>query len=721
MPRTTGRLWICVLLVACILASPQVAHAYIGPGAGFAFVSSFFILFLTIALAFFTILTWPLRYFWRWAFGKKAYKNARTRRLVILGLDGQDPELTERWMAEGLLPNFSHLRQTGGYARLRTSLLSESPVAWSCFQTGCNPGRHRIYDFLVPNRKSHLPELSSAQIEPPARMLKLGRFQIPLSRPIIRQGRKSQPFWNILGQHGIFSAILRVPITFPPEKFNGLLLSAMCVPDLQGSQGIYFYYSSQPEDQRHLTSGKQLPLTLTTNGAEGDLIGPPDPFLCEMRELKIRFRIHKLSNGKVELRIGKTRHELALGQYTPWISVSFRTALGMKIRGLCKFYLLECDHHIRLYVPPIQIDPAHPALPIAHPLTYSVYLAKTQGPFATLGVAEDTSALNEGVIDEEAFLQQAWSIHDERERMYFDALAKVRQGLVCCVFDITDRLQHMFFRCLDDAHPANAGRETAKYRNVLRDMYVRMDELLGRTMQALDPDDVLLVMSDHGFKSFRRGVNLNTWLWRNGYLALKTDKPTGADMLQDIDWTRTRAYCVGFGGIYLNMAGREARGIVAVSEAGALKAELRAKLLDLIDSDDPTSNGSGPVHPIKAVYDAAEVYRGPYAADAPDLIAGFRVGHRVSWAAVTGGVSEEIFENNTRPWSGDHNMNPPDVPGILFSNRAIESNDPHITDVAATALDLFGVEIPSYFDGRSFMTGHAVMPSSETIAEGARK
>ncbi|MCX7017283.1 MAG: alkaline phosphatase family protein, partial [Candidatus Sumerlaeota bacterium] len=252
------RMPVLALVAALLFIAPQTAHAYIGPGAGFAFVSSFFVLFITILLAFFVLLTWPIRWVWRTLKGARA--EGREGRVVVVGLDGQDPELTEAMMNRGELPNFARLRERGAFARLQTSLLSESPVAWSSFQTGSNPGKHRIFDFLVPNRKSHLPQLSSANVEPSTRGISIGPYRIPLGKPRIDLGRKSRPFWSILGEHGVFSAILRVPITFPPEKFNGLLLSAMCVPDLKGSQGTYFYYTSDPDERRGLESGQQLPL-----------------------------------------------------------------------------------------------------------------------------------------------------------------------------------------------------------------------------------------------------------------------------------------------------------------------------------------------------------------------------------------------------------------------------------------------------------------------------
>ena len=104
-----------------------------------------------------------------------------------------------------------------------------------------------------------MPELSSANVTAPARTLKLGKYRIPIGKPAIAAGRKSESFWSILGKFGIFSAVLRVPITFPPEKFNARMLSAMCTPDLLGTQGTFALYTT-----RHATgemeSGNRYPL-----------------------------------------------------------------------------------------------------------------------------------------------------------------------------------------------------------------------------------------------------------------------------------------------------------------------------------------------------------------------------------------------------------------------------------------------------------------------------
>lgn len=709
MTQTHFRL--ALLVGMMVVVNPATAAAYVGPGAGFAFVSSIFIIIFTTFLAFLTLLTWPIRWVIQRIRGSQALASARVRRVVILGLDGQDPELTEQYMNEGLLPNFARLKEQGTFSPLGTTLLAESPVAWTSFQTGCNPGKHRIFDFLVPNRKSHLPELCSARIDPPKRTLTLGPFRIPLGKPLIQAGRRSQPFWKILGDNGIFSTVLRVPITFPAEKFNGVLLSAMSVPDLNGSQGTYYYFSDDGAEEAegglaaNMTSGKRIRLDVSNGVSRAVIPGPDNSLRLKDGQLSVALEI-RVTGSNAELRLDDVSYPLARREYTPWIELGFKAAPGITVRGIVRFYLLETSPHIKLYMTPINIDPDKPALPISHPFTYAVYLSKTQGRYSTLGLAEDTSALNEDVVDEDAFLKQTYLIHEERERMFFDAIDKTGRGAVVCVFDITDRLQHMFFRHLDDNHPANRGRDNTTHRDAIRTLYQQMDDLVGRTIDRLDDDTVLIVMSDHGFKPFRRGVNLNSWLYKQGFLALKNGSPTGADMFQDVDWSRSKAYAVGFGGIYINQVGREAKGIVEPGEETArTKREIRDRLRQLYDEKEQT-------HPVREVYDSSEVYSGPYVDEAPDLIVGFRPGHRVGWSSVTGGVSEEEIEDNVRPWSGDHNFNPPDVPGMLFVNRKIAATNPNIMDIGPTVLDLFGVKVPPQCDGGSLMP---VTPAPEPV------
>ena len=637
-------------------------YAYIGPGAGFAFLGSFLSLVASFFLTAAALLLWPFRAARAAIRRRFARRNATVKKIIFLGLDGLDPRLTERYMAAGKLPNFARLRARGSFHRLRTTFPALSPVAWSTFATGVSPAKHNIFDFLNRSLKTYAPELAPSKVRPAQRILRLGRLRLPLSRPVIEMRRKSESFWKILGEHSIPSTILRVPITFPPEDFNGRLLSAMCTPDLRGTQGSFTLYTTP--------AGKALEATLE---------GPANELLEGAGATAIPFRLtlqpDNTATLEATLEINGETHRLRRGEYSPWLRLPFRAVPGINIHGIARFLLTETTPEVKLYVTPIQIDPESPALPISHPAYYATYLAKLQGSFATVGMAEDTWALNDGAIDETDFLTQAYSIMDEREAMFANALAHTKEGVVACVFDTSDRVQHMFFRHLD-------GHGDPRYAHVIENLYERMDGLVGKALEHLDDDTILFALSDHGFCAFRRAVNLNSWLHQNGYLAL-TETNT-------IDWPNTRAYCVGLSGLYLNLKGREAQG--TVTNAEALKAELIAKLSGLRDGDEIA---------ITHVYATNRLYKGPYLTAAPDLIIGYNEGYRTSWDAAVGKVASEIIEDNPKAWSGDHCVDPLLVPGVLFSSRRIDAEDPGIEDMAPTALNLFGLPTPAWMDGKS--------------------
>jgi len=708
-PSPQGRgmgLWggsVSILLVfAILLLTPAVAQAYVGPGAGFAFLSSFLTLFLAFLYSLLAFITWPVRRLYRLIRGWNAYRRAQVKRIAIVGFDGMDPDLASRFMQEGKMPNFAKLRDQGTFRRLATTCPPDSPVAWSSFMTGVNPGKHNIYDFLGRDLRSYLPFLSSAEIRDTKKTLQIGKYTIPLGRPRVKLLRKGIPFWNFLGKAGVFCSVIRIPITFPPEKFEGVLLSGMCVPDLQGSQGTFSFYSSQPADGEKPEGGARFSLQPDGERFRSYIPGPDNPLRrSPSTPLRLEFSIKPNgSEQKAEIAIDGRRIELRKGDYSEWVELKFKPGLGIRVHGLCRFYLKSLVPHLELYAGPVNIDPSRPALPISHPLIYSVYLAKLFGPFATLGLAEDTWALNEGVLDEEAFLKQCYLIHEERERMFFDALEKTPRGVCACVFDATDRIQHMFWRFLDAKHPAANSCSQAgvpvpprRFEGVIEDLYRRIDGLVGRILEQIG-DGVLVVVSDHGFKSFARGVNVNSWLWRNGYLALKDGIERSGEWFANVDWERTRAYALGLNGLYINQRGRERGGIVPPGEdTRSLKRELQEKLQALID---PQTGGA----PISRVRDRDVVYKGPYRENAPDLIIGYAAGYRVGWDSAKGQVTGSVLEDNCKAWSGDHCIDPLLVPGVLFSNRKLDCDHPAIMDVAPSVLAWFGVSLPSQMDGK---------------------
>ena len=223
--------------------------------------------------------------------------------------------------------------------------------------------------------------------------------------------------------------------------------------------------------------------------------------------------------------------------------------------------------------------------------------------------------------------------------------------------------------------------------------------------------DRLLIVSDHGFCQFKRGVNLNAWLRDEGYLVLKDDapvdeesgKPVSRDWLQDVDWTRTRAFSLGLTGLFLNRKARERDGVVEESEVDALKGEIRGKLSELTD---PKTGDKV----FREVFDAAGIFTGPYVFEAPDLFMGYVRGYRNSWDCATGACPPEVFSDNVKAWSGDHCVDPREVPGVLFSDRPIQAENPDLMDLGPTALEMFGLKPPANMQGKSLFATEEAGP-----------
>jgi len=700
MPRITERRCIrfatAAIVVAVVsLVFPTPADAYIGPGAGFAVLGSFAVIFVTMILAGVSLLIWPFRMAWR-AIRRRTRSKPLIKRLIVVGFDGQEPRITERMMAKGQLPNFSVLAEKGGYSRLRSTFPSITPVAWSSFTTGTNPGKHNIFDFLDRDPRTYLPRLSSTEIGSVNRELKLGKLRIPLAKPSIRLLRKSKPFWTILGDHNIWSTIIRVPITFPPDEFYGAQLSAMCTPDLLGTQGTFLLFTTRSEGGAFQEGGMRF--ELCANGSkdsfEGTIEGPENSFFegNPPMTLPLKIDLDRTANRAL-VSVNGESVDLEPGELSDWVKLSFKAIPGMKVKGISRMMIIEMGEHVSLYISPINIEPDKPVMPISHPSYYSSYLEKKLGPYATLGLAEDTWALNEKVTDDRTFITQTNDIDDEREEMLFTALDRLRKGLLVTVFDATDRVNHMFWRYIEDGHPAAADIDEPEYANAIEEQYLRNDEIVGKVMKKLGDGDVLWVMSDHGCTSFRRGVNLNAWLLEHGYLALKDGVDGTEEWLQSVDWSRTRAYAVGLVGIFLNIKGREVEGIVEPGEeVEALKTELKAQLDGL--RDDEKSEVA-----INEAFDTDLLYRGPYKGNAPDLLIGYNHGYRISWDCAGGVVAGAVFDDNTKAWSGDHIVDPRLVPGVFLANHPIDADDPGIVDLAPTALTLFGLRAPAHMEG----------------------
>ncbi len=694
--------WTSVALAAG--SGPGFAFGYIGPGAGFAAAGSVLILAGTFLMAIGIVLVWPFKAAYRFV-QMSGRPKPKVKRFIVLGLDGLDPGLVQRYMGEGRMPNLKKLAEEGVFSPLQTACPSISPVAWSSYATGVDASRHNIYDFLTRDPCSYMPVLSSSETHTLPRTLNLGFAKVPFGHKATwRSLQKSQPFWKLLGANYVWSSIIRVPITFPPQPFkNGTLLSGMCVPDLQGTQGSFSFYSTKQRPAGKHIGGQQYQIRCVGGVVESNLTGPPE---ADRTPMKCPFKVEfDEKSRKATFTIGTETATVGFREYTPWMVVPFG-----KITGIARLYVQTWDDKdVEIYVTPININPDSPVMPISHPFVYAIYLAKTLGQFATLGLAEDTWALNERVIDEEAFLKQSWLICEERKKQLWEVLDKTRRGFVTVVFDTSDRISHMFYRYLDPTHPANAGKDIEQHKNVMAEMYGKMDDLVGELRGKLgpDPDTVLMVISDHGFTNFRRGVNLNTWLKENGYLFLKEGSETSPDWFAKVDWSKTRAFTLGLTGVFINRVGREAHGIVEKKDVDALSRELKAKLEALRDPSD-----GQPV--IREVFLTREIHKGPYADMAPEMLIGYHKGFRHSWDCATGSVPREIFTDNTKSWSGDHCVDPRLVPGVFFCNRRINTATPNLMDIAPSVLEQFSVDVPGYMQGKSLFGPSTAQESKPT-------
>lgn len=666
-------------------------HSYIGPGAGIAFVSSFFSFVIVFFLVFFIILLFPFRIILKKITTKKL--KSKFKKVIVIGFDGLDPEVLKKLLDENKLPTFQKIIETGSFNKLNTTNPSISPAAWSSFATGTNPAKHSILDFFTRNPNNYMPELSSVKIQAP-KLFNAGKFLIPIGKNIIKFLRKSKSYWKILSEYKIFNSIIRVPITFPPEKIFGMMLSAMCTPDLKGTQGSFTYYTSDDSDNVKKIGGEVIKVSVEENEINTFITGPVNTFLSKKENLKIELSIKIVSDTKVNLFLNNKKVELQKDEYTDWIEVKFKLLPMINVKGIVRFYLKNINPVFELYLTPINISPNSPAMPISYPKIFSKYLYNLIGNYATLGLAEDTWALNERVIDESIFLKQVYDIQEERKKMLFNSLENIKDGNIVCVFDSTDRIQHMFWRYNKKNHPANEGKDSEKHKNAIEDIYIHSDKVMEKVLKYVDKDTALFVISDHGFCSFERGINLNSLLYLNGFLKLKDDsRKCSGEWFENVDWKNTKAFAMGLTGIFINLKGREKEGIVSKNEESEkIKNEITKLLLELFDK-------KLNIKPIKNVFDT-EKFKGPYKNIGPDLIVGYNKGYRASWENAVGIVDEIVITDNTKSWSGDHCIDYKQVPGVIVSNLKLNDEEASLIDIAPTILDIFGVKKPAYMDGK---------------------
>ncbi len=623
-------------------------------------------------------------------------------RVIILGFDGVEPSIVEQMLAANELPNLARIKTAGTYARLATTNPPQSPTAWASFATCQPPDRHGIRDFLRRTPSTYRPDMGFGGLIPAA----LNADGSVASPPKLFNLRKGAAFWKEADRQGLRVRVINAPFDAPAEPLeHGCEWMGLGIPDLRGTQSTFFALSDRftPADlAEDVAGGKRIALRFDdANRATISLPGIRDPRVKDtaapgaFTQTPVTFTVDRAAH-KVEIALPGRSLSVAQGTWSDWAEWEFVVSPQYTARAISRFYVVEAGTAISVYMTCLMADPRAASIPLSVPPSYASSLAARFGLFKTVGWSSDTHAVRAGALPEDAFLDD-----DERtsafiERVTLDELERGDFDLLIAVWTDPDRIAHMFWRFRDPKHPRFTPDGAQRYGRAIEDAYRRMDNIAGKVAAKLKPDDLLIVMSDHGFKSFRRGFNINTWLVRNGYLAVQGQADAASaenrrDFLEGYDWTRSRAYSLGLNSVYINLRGREGQGSVASEEAAALTNELRERLLAVRD---PSTNAP--------VFDDVTTTMTP-GSDGPDLVLGYADGYQSTKEAAKGAAPAALFEDNASAWSGDHaGSSGAHTPGILFVNAPVK-DAPSIMDIGVTALTRLGARPAADVAGKNFL------------------
>jgi predicted AlkP superfamily phosphohydrolase/phosphomutase len=580
--------------------------------------------------------------------------SAHGRQVIVIGVDGMDPEFVERHWAD--LPNLARLRDRGSFARLATTTPPQSPVAWSTFITGLDPEGHGIFDFVHRDPSTKEPFLSMGETRAPRFTIPLGPFELPLTRPQVVSLRRGKAFWELIEEEGIPATILHMPVNYPPVH-AGEAIAGMGTPDLRGTQGTFAYYTDDPGvEEASIPGGRILRTEVIDGHAELVVEGPPNSLRRDHRYAEVTLNVDiDPEQPFARLVAGDAVAIVREGEWSEWMPVEFALIPHLaSVHGMFRVFARQLRPRLEIYVSPVNADPMSADLPISVPASFSREIARRIGRYSTLGIPEDTSALRHGVFNLQEFLSQSRMVLNDERKMLDESLNRFREGFLFFYFSSVDQNSHVLW-----------GHHEAE----LLGFYSAVDASIGEVMRK-NPGAELMIMSDHGFAFFDRAVGLNNWLLEHGFLAVK-------EGTEEIDWSRTKASAMGLNALYVDAAGQERDAVIQ---------RLRQELLAFRDPKDGA-----------VVVEALSATNAP----APDLIVGYARGYRASWQTGIGGFSKAILEDNVDAWTADHCINAADVPGVLFTSRKIRLRDPALRDLPVSLLGLFGLKPAAEMTGRS--------------------
>lgn len=624
--------------------------------------------------------------------------TSKKEKVIILGIDGMDPNLLKQFTQEGVMPTFKEYIEKNYFSPLGTTVPPQSPVAWASFITGMYPGKHGIFDFVHREASSFSPFLSTSKSTDSGTNLKIGNYNIPLKSGKVELLRRGTPFWKYLKDNGIYSTMFRVPANFPVADKDTTTISGMGTPDLLGSYGTFTVFAEkEPKLISELSGGRIVKLSSPTYTFKTKIEGPVNSFKVKSEVSKIDFTIDKdVENKIIRINLQGNEYVLEEGEWSPWIQLNFELfpIIG-SVKGIVRFYVQKVQPDLQIYMTPINVDPEEPTLPLCYPKDYSKELYKHVGRFYTQGFPEDTKALSTGVFTYDEFFDQGKKVLEENLELFDYEFNKFKDGVFFFYFTSIDQNSHMLLHLMDEKHNLYDPKAKEELKNSMRYYYSEMDKVLKKTLSKVDKDTTLIVMSDHGFAPFYKEFNLSTWLVENGYTKV-TDKEKyyDSEYYDYVDWSKTQAYAMGINSIYLNLKGREKNGSLSESEAKKVKEKL---IKDLESVVDPQTK----LHPITKAYDATDYFHSDFKDIAPDIIVGYNSGYRISDGACLGKFPKEIFAIRTNKWAADHCMDPSHVPGVFLTNREVVKKSPHIVDLAPSILKLYGIETPKDMDGEN--------------------
>jgi predicted AlkP superfamily phosphohydrolase/phosphomutase len=700
-------------------------------------------------------------------------------RMVVFGVDGLDPEMLQERIDRGMLPNFAKLAGSGTFQPLQTSWPPQSPVSWSNFITGCNPGKHGLFDFIHVDYSNYGVLNSMAVSEPVDFEISLAGYKIPVLGGDQDLTRAFPAFWEVMSDAGVPVYVHRMPANYPMRDTKAVTFPDMGAPDLAGAaSGKAFLWSEDPSrsdrdsDSYYIRNvsvnrmaldmggGKgivKIPLTIygpedtakdldsehdqisdldrerrqaetagnTARVTEiGDQIAGLNRTIKEEMEVSTPFDAFLDYTGadvQLTVEMGDSFGMAGVGDWTDWVKVEFEVLGGMMTLSGYTRFLFKSAEPFELYAAPVQVDPWNQAMPVSTPEDAATNLADAIGPYYTQGFPDAYKAYKADLLDTGDFVSQSDTVFDERLNMMDYAMDELADsgGLLFFYTGSLDLRSHMLWWAQDEKHPYQDVKGTIEdelypqYSQQIDRVYKQVDDMLGRLMERIETMEgdgsvvELVVMSDHGFAPFRRRMNINDWLVQEGYLVLKDGETTGSISAMGhldngeidwdssiVDWSKSKAYCIGFNGILINRTDREAQGIVKSEAVNPLLDDIRDKLLSMRDEDG--------TQVFTRVLKATEVFSGDRLHYAPDLQLGFNVGYGGSDPAATGEVTGgAVLEDNTSRWSGSHLMDPELVRGtIIVRSGANLSKDPALEDITATLYNQFGVTPPDGMDGK---------------------